>query len=292
MPGVPETRSVAVLGTGTMGAGMVRNLLKAGLAVTVWNRNQQRAQPLAGEGATVADTPAAAVAAADAVITMLFDGDSVAEVMAHALPAARDGVLWAQMTTVSVDDAGGRLPGLAEKYGARFVDAPVLGTKGPAEQGALVVLAAGPGTALDAAAPLFDAVGSRTVRVSEQPGEGTRLKLVVNAWVLMLTTATAQSVALAQGLGLDPRLFLETIDGSATDSPYAHLKGKAMIEGQYAPAFGLDGALKDSGLILAAMRAAGVDRSVMEAVSQRFRAATDAGHGAADMAAVHEVFFD
>jgi 3-hydroxyisobutyrate dehydrogenase len=283
-------RSVAVLGTGTMGAGMTRNLLKAGLDVTVWNRSRGRAEPLAGEGAQVAGSPAEAVTGVDAVVTMLFDGDSVAEVMAEALPAAPDGVLWTQMTTVSVQDASQRLPELAKQHGAGFVDAPVLGTRGPAEQGTLVVLAAAPNDLRDGATPLFEAVGSRTIWVSERPGDATRLKLVVNAWVLMLTVATAQSVALARGLGLDPQLFLETIGGTATDSPYAHLKGKAMIEGDYSPAFGLDGALKDSGLIVEAMRSAGVDPTVMDAVEQQFRAAAEAGHSGADMAAVLETF--
>lgn len=281
-------RNVAVLGTGTMGAGMARNLLKAGLNVTVWNRSQDKAQSLAADGARVADSPTDAVDGVDAVITMLFDGDSVAGVMDQALDSAPGGVLWAQMTTVGVPDAGERLPGIAEKHGAGFLDAPVLGTRGPAEQGALVVLVGGPSGLQDGAAPLFDAVGSRTVRVGERPGDATRLKLVINSWVLMLTAGTAQSVAMAEGLGLDPALFLETIGGTPTDSPYAHMKGKAMIERDYTPAFGLSGALKDAGLIVDAMRASGVDPSVTEAVRARLGAAADAGYGSVDMAAILE----
>lgn len=281
-------RSVAVLGTGTMGAGMARNLLRAGLDVTVWNRTRERAEALAADGIRVAESTADA--GADAVLTMLFDGEAVAEVMAEALPAAREGVLWTQTSTVSVQDAAERLPDLAKQHGAVFVDSPVLGTRGPAEQGTLVVLAAGPTDVRDDVAPVFDAIGSRTIWVSERPGDATRLKLVVNAWVLMLTAGTAQSVALARGLGLDPQLFLDTIQGTPTDSPYAHFKGKTMIEGDYTPAFGLSGALKDSGLIAAAMRAAGVDPTVMDAVQQELRAAAEAGYGGADMAAMLEAF--
>jgi 3-hydroxyisobutyrate dehydrogenase len=283
-------RSVAVLGTGTMGAGMAGNLLGAGLDVTVWNRTRERAEALAADGARVADSPADAVSGADAVLTMLFDGDAVAEVMAEALPAAREGVLWTQTSTVSVQDAAERLPDLAKQHGAVVIDSPVLGTRGPAEQGTLVVLAAGPTDVRDEVAPVFDAIGSRTVWVGERPGDATRLKLVVNAWVLMLTAGTAQSVALARGLGLDPQLFLDTIQGTPTDSPYAHFKGKAMIEGDYTPAFGLSGALKDSGLIAAAMRAAGVDPAVMDAVQEELRVAAEAGYGGADMAALVEAF--
>lgn len=284
------TRSVALLGTGKMGAGMARNLLGAGIDVAVWNRTRSRAEPLAADGARVADTPADAVAGVDAIITMLWDGDSVAGVLTEALPAAPGGVLWVQASTVSVEDAAGRLPALAREHGAEFVDAPVLGTRQPAEQGTLVVLAAGPESARDRAAPLFDAVGSRTIAVSDRPGDGTRLKLTLNAWVLTLTAGTAQAVASAQAFGLDPQLFLDAIGGGALDSPYAHLKGKAMIAGEFPSAFGLDGALKDSGLIAAAMRAAGTDPGLMEAIGQRFRAAAEAGHGGEDMAAVVHAF--
>ncbi|HEX2298377.1 MAG TPA: NAD(P)-dependent oxidoreductase [Pseudonocardiaceae bacterium] len=284
------TRSVAVLGTGKMGAGMARNLRGAGLDVAVWNRTRSRAEPLAADGARVADTPADAAAGMDAIISMLWDGDSVAEVLAEALPAARGGVLWVQASTVSVEDAAGRLPALAAEHGAGFVDAPVLGTRQPAEQGTLVVLAAGPGSLRERAAPLFEAVGSRTLEVSDRPGDATRLKLTLNAWVLTLTAGTAQAVAAAQAFGLDPQLFLDAISGGALDSPYAHLKGTAMIAGDFPSAFGLDGALKDSELIVAAMRAAGTDPRVMEAIGQQFRAAAEAGHGAEDMAAVVHAF--
>ncbi len=123
-------RRVAVLGTGIMGAGMARSLVRSGLDVTVWNRSPSRSAPLAADGARVAGTAAEAVAGADAVVTMLWDGDSVAEVMT-ALPGAPDGVLWAQTSTVSLHDAAVRLPELASNHGARYVDAPVLGTASP-----------------------------------------------------------------------------------------------------------------------------------------------------------------
>ncbi|MGH3260041.1 MAG: NAD(P)-dependent oxidoreductase [Streptosporangiaceae bacterium] len=176
-------RRVAVLGTGTMGAGMARSMLRSGLDVTVWNRSRERAEPLGADGARVAGTAAEAVAGVDAVVTMLWDGASVAEVMAGALPAAPDGVLWAQTSTVSVSDAGARLPTLAAEHGARYVDAPVLGTRQPAEEGKLIVLAAAAAPFRDAIGPLFDAIGTRTVWVSERPGDGTALKLVANSWV-------------------------------------------------------------------------------------------------------------
>jgi 3-hydroxyisobutyrate dehydrogenase len=283
-------RRVAVLGTGTMGAGMARSLLRSGLEVTVWNRSASRAAPLAADGAHVAGTAAEAVTDADAVVTMLWDGASVAEVMAEALPEAPRGVLWAQTSTVSVRDAGDRLPSLATRYGARYLDAPVLGTRQPAEEGKLTVLAAAPAPLRDPITPVFDAIGARTVWVSEHPGDGTRLKLVANSWVATIVAATGQAIALARGLGLDPQAFLDMIKGSGVDAAYLHVKGQAMIAGELSPAFTVRGVIKDTGLIADAMREAGTDAALMDAVRQQFRKAADSGHGEQDMAAVYHAF--
>ena len=281
---------VAVLGTGIMGTGMARSLLRSGLDVSVWNRSSGRAAPLAADGAWVAGTAGEAVAGVDVVITMLWDGDSVAEVMTEALPAAPDGVLWAQTSTVSLHDAGDRLPALAAKHGARYVDAPVLGTRQPAEEGKLTVLAAAPQALRDPVEPVFGAIGARTVWVSERPGDGTRLKLVANSWVATIVAATAQSIALAQGLGLDPQAFLDMMKGSAVDAAYLHVKGEVIIAGQFTPSFAVDGAVKDTGLIAAAMRESGTDAALMDAVGQQYRKAAEAGHGEKDMAAVYRAF--
>jgi 3-hydroxyisobutyrate dehydrogenase len=281
---------VAVLGTGIMGTGMAHSLLRSGLDVIVWNRTAGRAAPLAADGARVAGSAAEAVADADAVITMLWDGNSVAEVMADALPAAPDGVLWVQTSTVSVHDAGDLLPALADGCGARYIDAPVLGTRQPAEEGRLTVLAAASEALRDAIAPVFGAIGARTVWVSDRPGDATRLKLVANSWVATIVAASAQSIALAQGLGLDPRAFLDMMKGSAVDTPYLHIKGEAIIAGQFATSFAVDGAVKDTGLIAAAMRESGTDASLMDAVGRQYRKASDAGHGEEDMAAIFHAF--
>jgi 3-hydroxyisobutyrate dehydrogenase len=283
-------RRVAVLGTGIMGAGMARSLLRSGLDVTVWNRSPDRAARLAADGAQVAGTAAEAVAGVDGVVTMLWDGGSVAEVMAEALPSAPDGVLWAQTSTVSLDDAGVRLPALAGRYGARYVDAPVLGSRQPAEEGKLVVLAASPGPLRDPVTPLFEAIAARTVWVSERPGDGTRLKLVANSWVGTIVAATAQAIALARSLGLDPQVFLDTVRGGAVDTPFVHLKGQAMIAGEFPPSFTVDGAVKDTGLIAAAMRESGTDSTLMDAVACQYRKAADGGYGGEDMAAIFRAF--
>jgi 3-hydroxyisobutyrate dehydrogenase len=281
---------VAVLGTGIMGSGMARSLLRSGLDVTVWNRHPGRAAPLAADGADMAGSPGDAVADADAVITILWDGNSVADVMADALPAAPEGILWVQSSTVGLHEAGDMLPALADGCGARYIDAPVLGTRQPAQDGKLTVLAAGPEAVRDPVRPVFGAIGARTVWVSERPGDGTRLKLVANSWVATMVAATAQSIALAQGLGLDPQTFLDMMIGSAVDAPYLHVKGEAILAGQFAPSFAVEGAVKDTGLIAAAMRETGTDATLMDAVGAQYRKAAESGHGEEDMAAIFYAF--
>ncbi|HET7369678.1 MAG TPA: NAD-binding protein, partial [Gammaproteobacteria bacterium] len=115
---------------------------------------------------------------------------------------------------------------------------------------------------------------------------GSRLKLAVNQWVLALTDATAASIALAERLGLDGRQFLAAIEGSPTDSPYAHLKGPAMLAGHGPVSFALAGAAKDAGLIAAAGHRAGADTALIDAIGAHLRAAAEAGHASEDMAAV------
>lgn len=277
--------TVAVLGTGIMGAGMTRSLLREGLEVTVWNRTTDKAKPLADDGARVAETAADAVAAADVVITMLFDTDAVAQTIEPVLPRFRDGAMWVQAGTVGIEGTD-RLAALARDAGVDYLDAPMLGTKAPAENGQLVVLASGPSSLRDAVAPVFDAIGSRTQWVSETIGDASRLKLAINAWIGVMVNGIAQSVALARGLGIDPQQFLDAVDGGAVNAPYVQLKGKAMIDGEYAPSFELDGVIKDTDLITAALREAGVDTTLATAVRDRLAAASADGHGAQDMAAV------
>jgi 3-hydroxyisobutyrate dehydrogenase len=269
-----------------MGAGMARSLARAGHDVTVWNRTPDKARPLADEeGIKVVENLPEALGGADFVLTMLFDADAVTEVMRAALPNAPKHTVWVQTSTVGIAGAA-QLAELAEQHDVAFVDAPVLGTRQPAEQGKLIVLAAGDSALRDRVAPVFDAIGSRTIWVGEQPGDGHRLKLVANSWVLSVTGATAQSIGFARQLGVDPQLFLDVIAGGALDCGYAQVKGKAMLEGDFTPSFGLAGAAKDSDLIVSGMRDAGTNQRLMRALRDTFVDVRERGHGRDDMAAV------
>jgi 3-hydroxyisobutyrate dehydrogenase len=283
---------VAVLGTGLMGSGMARSMARAGLHVVAWNRTPDKALPLEEAGVVVEREPEAAVRDADVVVTMLFDGDNVEQLMRRLLEAGAvpERAVWAQCTTVGLESVE-RLSELAQNHRIAFVDAPVLGTRQPAENGALTVLVGGPEALRDQVGPVFDAIGSRTVWVGEQPGAGHRLKLAANAWVLTITAATAQSIGLAERLGVDPRLFLEAIGGGALDSRYAQMKGSGMLEGDFTPAFTLAGAIKDATLIEQATRSAGGNADLMHVLRDAYQAAgSGVDADAQDMSAVYRSF--
>lgn len=280
-----DTPTVALLGTGTMGAGMARNIAAAGIPLRVWNRTRARAEPLAEVGAEVCGTAADAVRGADVVVTMLFDAASVESALGEAREGLAAGTVLLQQSTVGVDGAE-RIGRLADELGLVYVDAPVLGTRKPAEDGALVVLASGPSEARAAVEPVLEAIGSRTVWVGEA-GQGTRLKLVANSWVLTVVEGIAEALTLATALGVDPRLFLDVVKGGAMDAPYVQLKGSSMLAGDFSPSFGLDGAAKDAALIVDAARAAGADVAVIEAVQRHFARALEAGHGDLDLSATY-----
>lgn len=281
---VTEAPNIALLGTGTMGLPIGRNLMTAGLPLRVLNRNADKAKPLAEQGAALARSPGDAVAGADVVITMLYDGDSVAEVMRQAAGRFAPSATWLQLTTVGVE-AAEQLAQLADELGLIYVDSPVLGTKQPAEQGELVVLAAGPEHIRPTCQPIFDIIGARTVWL-DRPGEASRLKLVVNAWVIAVVEGIAESLALAEGLGLDPQLFLAAVRGGPMDAPYIQLKGKSMLAEEFPPSFGLSNADKDARLILRAAKLAGVEMPITQAAHEYFARAVQDGHGEQDLSAI------
>ncbi|RDG38985.1 NAD(P)-dependent oxidoreductase [Streptomyces corynorhini] len=288
-----ERPTVAVLGAGIMGAAMARNLCRTGHDVRVWNRTPAKAEALAADGATPAATPAEAVTGADVILTMLYDGPAVLEAMTAASPGLRPGAVWLQSTTTGVE-AVAPLADLARHHGLVFVDAPVLGTRAPAESGDLLILAAGPEQARAPLATVLDAVGNRTVWLAEDgsTGAASRLKLVCNGWVLTLTNGAAEAMALARGLDVDPRHFLDAMAGGALDCGYLHAKSAAILNEDYTPSFSVTTAAKDARLIVAAGAAQGVRLDLASAAAERFRRAEEQGHGEEDMAATYFASFD
>ena len=276
---------VAVLGTGIMGSAMTRNLLGAGLSTTVWDRSAAATAALAEAGARVAASPGDAVGDARVVITMLPDAEAVTSVIFDDGAAGQfaGGAVWAQMGTIGVEATAavaGRLRG--PRPDVLFVDAPVSGSKGPAEAGTLLILASGPDAAQQATRPVFAAIGRKTVWLGEV-GQGSRLKLVVNAYMSVLIEGVAEALELAGRLGIAPSSVAEAIEGGPLDAPIAGAKLHLMERGDYAPEFPLEWALKDVNLALGT--AGGATLPLLTTLSAQWQEAVNAGHGRQDVSA-------
>jgi 3-hydroxyisobutyrate dehydrogenase len=279
--------NVAVLGTGIMGGAMARRAAGAGIRVAAWSRPLDDARRLQPDGVRVSETAGAAASGADVVVTMAPDAAAIESFGTGDdgfLGAVSGAAIWAQCATVGLDGCQ-RLAALAAKADVAFVDSPVLGTREPAERGELVVLASGPDDAVDRCAPFFEAIGKRTLSLGAA-GAGTRLKLVVNDWIVGAVAVLAETLALADALGVDGAVFLEAIAGSAVDMRYAHVKGRMMLEGDYPPSMPLAHAAKDARLAVAAAERHGLEHAVTRTAAELLERGASRGDAAADMAAV------
>jgi 3-hydroxyisobutyrate dehydrogenase len=277
--------TVAVIGAGIMGSAMALNLVAAGLTTRVWDRSPSATLPLADAGAVVVASAREAVRDADVVITMLPTADAVDSVIfdGGAADAFARGCVWAQMGTIGVEATlriRDRLA--AQQPGVMFVDAPVSGSKGPAEQGQLLILASGPAAAADAVRPVFDILGRKTVWLGEA-GQGSQVKLVVNAYMSILIEGVAETMELADRLGIGHQQLAEVIEGGPLDAPIAGAKLHKMDRQDYAAEFPLEWALKDVDLAIGA--AGGEAPPLLAALSGQWHAAVAAGHGRQDVSA-------
>ena len=276
---------VAVFGAGIMGSAMARNLAAAGLDTRVWDGSPDAAAALGGAGAAAAASAPDAVRDAGVVITMLPTAAAVESVIFDGGVAAAfaEGSVWAQMGTIGVQATLGFRDRLAAvRPGVTFVDAPVSGSKGPAEQGQLLILASGPETAASPLRPVFDAIGRKTVWLG-QVGQGSIVKLVVNAYLSILIEGVAETMELAARLGIGHQQLADVIEGGPLDAPLADAKLHKMDRGDYAPEFPLEWALKDVDLAISA--AGGEAPPLLAALSGQWHTAVAAGHGRQDISA-------
>ncbi len=283
--GSDSRAAVAVIGTGIMGSAMARNLVAAGLTTRVWDRSASATGPLADVGAVVAASARDAVQDAGVVITMLPTADVVDSVIfdGGVADALADGCVWAQMGTVGVAATLRMRDRLASRRpGVMFVDAPVSGSKGPAQRGQLLILASGPAAAGEAVRPAFDVVGRKTVWLGEA-GQGSQLKLVVNAYMSILIEGVAETMELADRLGIGHEQLAEVIEGGPLDAPIAGAKFHKMDRRDFAAEFPLEWALKDVDLAIGAAR--GDTLPLLTALSGQWHAAVAAGHGRQDVSA-------
>jgi 3-hydroxyisobutyrate dehydrogenase len=283
--GSDDRGTVAVIGAGIMGSAMARNLVAAGLTTRVWDRSASATGPLADAGAVVAASATDAVQGAGVVITMLPTADAVESVIfdGGVAEAFADGCVWAQMGTIGVE-ATLRFKDLlaSRRPGVLFVDAPVSGSKGPAEQGQLLILASGPTAAADALRPVFEVIGRKTVWLGEV-GKGSQVKLVVNAYMSILIEGVAETMELADRLGIGHEELADAIEGGPLDAPIADAKLHKIDRGDFTAEFPLEWALKDVDLAISA--ADGDTPPLLAALSRQWHAAVAAGHGRQDISA-------
>jgi 3-hydroxyisobutyrate dehydrogenase len=283
--GVGDEVRVAVLGTGIMGSAMARNLALTGLRTAVWDRSPSATAPLADVGALPAESPTEAVSDAHVVITMLPTAEVVKSVIfadGVAEAFAKDAV-WVQMGTIGVMATTGIAAQLGQlRPDVMFVDAPVSGSKGPAEAGQLLILASGPEAAQQVVSRALSAIGRKTVWLGEV-GQGSAMKLVINAYMSILIEGVAEALELASRMTIDTAKLAEAIEGGPLDAPIADAKLHKMEQGDFAPEFPLQWALKDVDLAIEA--AGGGTLPLLTALSEQWGAAVDAGHGRDDVSA-------
>jgi 3-hydroxyisobutyrate dehydrogenase len=277
---------VAVLGIGAMGHGMARSALRAGIPTIVWNREPEATRDLAELGAEVADTAADAARRAAIVVTMVTDADAVISIARDMgmLEALAPGAIWVQMSTIGVRGIE-RVATLVDKErpDIRLVDAPVSGSKDPAEQGQLTIFASGPEDARAPVTPLFDALGQRTIWVGPV-GTGTRLKIVNNTWLAFAAEAVSASVALARRIGLDTQTVVDALGGGPLVSPWQAAKLQRILTDDFSPQFALSLALKDVHL---ALEATDEDRfAALRCLAHEWQLIVDQGLGGQDLTVV------
>lgn len=279
---------VAVLGLGAMGHAFAANLIKKNFTVRGWNRTRRRGEDLAAAGMTLCDSPQAAAGEADVVIVMLPDAAATAAVITGQdgiLAGLKKGAIVAQMGTIGVDATEKLYSAVsAARPDVVFVDAPVSGTKAPAENAQITVLAGGERARAAAVEPVFAAIAKGTQWLGAV-GAGSRMKLVVNAWLISMVQGMAESADLARELGFSPDDFWNVLDGGPLAAPYVKNKLAMIKADDYAPQMQLTLALKDANLALAA--AGNRPMPGLRAIAGVWRDAVDAGLGDQDISVVY-----
>jgi 3-hydroxyisobutyrate dehydrogenase len=288
----PQSETVAVLGIGSMGHGMATSALRASIPTIVWNREAGRTHDLTGLGAEIADTAAEAAARAGIVITMVTDTDAVMSIAIEQgmLEALAPGAIWAQMSTIGVAGCQ-RIMTLVEarRPDVMLLDAPVSGSKEPAEKGQLTIFASGVDDARSRVTPLFDALGQRTIWVGPL-GAGSRLKLVNNTLLAFTAEGLSASLALAHRLGLKTETVIDALGAGPLVSPWESAKLQRITRGEFSAQFSLALALKDVHLALESLDASRFE--AFAALAREWERAVNDGLGDQDVTVVTRALED
>jgi 3-hydroxyisobutyrate dehydrogenase-like beta-hydroxyacid dehydrogenase len=282
---------IGFIGMGIMGSRMAANLQKKGHELVLFNRTREKARPLLDQGATWADTPAALARLAQVVITMLSKPDAVAEVALHGnhsfLDALAPDSLWIDCTTVNPSFSR-RLAGEAAVRQVRFLDAPVAGSKGPAEAGQLIFFVGGRSPDLDSARPLFEAMGKAVFPMGGH-GTGSAMKMVNNIILGQAMTAFAEALAFGEALGMSKQTMFEILATSPVTAPFLNTKRQKFENDDYSVEFPLQWMHKDLHLAAETAFETGAALPGMNAAKELYTLAMRNGLAAEDFMAVYKV---
>ncbi|KAI3682545.1 hypothetical protein L1987_82600 [Smallanthus sonchifolius] len=282
---------IGFLGMGIMGKAMAMNLLRHGFKVSVWNRTLSKCDELKEHGASVVESPAAVIKKCKYTIGMLSDPAAALSVVFD-----KDGILeeicsgkgYIDLSTVDAETSS-KISEAVKKKGGYFLEAPVSGSKKPAEDGQLVILSAGDKGLYDEILPAFDVLGKKSFFLGEV-GNGAKMKLVVNMIMGSMMNAFSEGLVLADKSGLSPNTLLDVLDLGAIANPMFKMKGPSMIQNNYNPAFPLKHQQKDMRLALALGDENVVSMPVAAAANEAFKKARSTGLGDLDFSAVYEIF--
>ncbi|ARJ43657.1 6-phosphogluconate dehydrogenase [Pantoea alhagi] len=277
--------AVAVLGLGAMGHAFAANLVKKEFQVAGWNRTRARGEDLAAAGMQLCDEPQQAAEQAEVVLAMLSDGATTERVLQQIMPALKPNAIFCQMGTIGVETTDKLISQLAAaRPDVVYIDAPVSGTKAPAENAQILVLASGDRQRAARLEPVFAAI-SKGARWLGEAGAGSRMKLVVNAWLISMMQGLAESTSLAQQFGFTPDELWSVLEGGPLAAPYAKVKLETIRGGDYTPQMQLVWALKDAQLALSAAE----DQSMpgLQNIAQLWQQAVEAGYGEQDLAVIY-----
>lgn len=269
------------IGLGIMGQGMVRNLLRAGFPVRVWNRTASKMAALASEGATTAASPADLAAQCDVVITCVSDTPDVQAVLLGpegVLHGARSGTLVIDTSTISPQATRELARALAAK-GVAMLDAPVSGGSEGAAKGTLSIMVGGPAEQVERARPIFNAIGKTITHVGEH-GAGQMAKLVNQILVVVTMLGVSEALLFAKAGGLDLEKTLAAVSGGAAGSWMLSNRGPQVIQRDWRPGFTIDLQQKDVRLVLAEADRLGVPALASSLVFNLYRVLQRDGLGA------------
>jgi 3-hydroxyisobutyrate dehydrogenase-like beta-hydroxyacid dehydrogenase len=285
---------IGFIGLGIMGSRMAANLQKKGHELVVYNRTKQKAEPLIANGAVWAPTPADLAKQVTIIFTMLAKPDAVAETALLGkygfLNRLAGNSLWIDCSTVNPSFSR-LLASEAQLRKVRFIDAPVGGSRGPAEQGQLLFFAGGEKADVDEARPLLDAMGKAVYHVGGH-GMGSSMKMVNNLILAQAMVAFAEAAVLGEALGISNDMLFDTILGSPVAAPFLAFKRRKIETGTFEADFPLQWMHKDMQLAADTAYETGVALPAANVVKEIYALAVRNGLGEQDFSAVHSILKD